>query len=206
MGSDCRQSGDRRACFFTAGRRARRASGFSAPSAGWIDSKKTGSWKHCWSLVPLFVQSMMVLSEHRRGEVPRIGTRRIGALRTGLWVIVTGIVLYLLARWWYSCTTSRRLESTYFTLIGSPFVCPEGTREHVERWGKVGFARSCRCGNTKHGPWQAWEGGRLLIEGHYREGRRDGIWTWYGADGSVDKSVSYQDEPLRSRQHDLPDS
>ena len=51
---------------------------------------------------------------------------------------------------------------------------------------------SCRKGEIIHGPWQAWEGGRLSIKGEFAEGQESGTWLVYTNNGSLYRTIKYE--------------
>ncbi len=51
-----------------------------------------------------------------------------------------------------------------------------------------------RADGTRHGQYvDWWENGMKKSAGMYREGRRDGIWTFFRETGEVDSQIEYRD-------------
>ncbi len=60
--------------------------------------------------------------------------------------------------------------------------------------------------DTLHGPYQTWhENGKLYIDGQYDEGRRSGVWRFYGPAGNLFRSVDF-DASVNDSLPALPDS
>lgn len=76
----------------------------------------------------------------------------------------------------------------------NPLICPEGSEAAIERWSKIGYSRYCLSNGKKHGHWEAWESQYKLIDGSYRNGMKDGKWTWYNKDGSIYRIVNYKED------------
>jgi hypothetical protein len=66
--------------------------------------------------------------------------------------------------------------------------CPAPALGEYEGWGKSGIQRICK---IKHGPFVAWEAGYVHIRGQYENGKETGVWTFYGADGEIEKQIDY---------------
>jgi len=76
--------------------------------------------------------------------------------------------------------------------LNESFQCPDGCVQKKMSWGKNGYSYACLKGDTKHGRWIAIEGGKILIEGKYYNGLKEGKWYWYHNDGSIYRLVVYE--------------
>ena len=73
-------------------------------------------------------------------------------------------------------------------------VCPPPAVEQFEPWGKSGMQHVCK---IKHGPFVAYESGRVQIRGQFDNGKEVGVWRWYGPDGKIEKEIDYSKPQLR---------
>jgi hypothetical protein len=73
------------------------------------------------------------------------------------------------------------------------FVCPPGAEHRVDAAGEGGDRvwpdtelQTCTNGDgARVGPHlERWTDGGVAAEGHWRDGRRNGEWTWWFADGA----------------------
>jgi len=106
-----------------------------------------------------------------------------------LYVLVGGLVVYVLATFYFSYRMAESHKRTWESMKSEPFPCPEGTEEKTEGWSKLGVSRTCS--EARHGKWEAWSEGYKQIDGYYDHGKKNGKWVWYRSDGSISKSVEY---------------
>jgi hypothetical protein len=106
----------------------------------------------------------------------------VGAAVVGIYPTV------LLIMSWEQSIANRK---TWNSMQASPFPCPDGLEVKIEGWGENGFSRSCE--TKKEGKWEAWEAGAKVIDGEYRNGKRHGRWLWYRHDGSVSRTIVYDE-------------
>ncbi len=53
--------------------------------------------------------------------------------------------------------------------------------------------RFCKRGEVNDGPWTAWEAQHKNIDGEYKNGKQQGLWTWWNKDGSKHGVIEYQE-------------
>lgn len=70
--------------------------------------------------------------------------------------------------------------------------CPSPAVDEFAPWSQSGSEHVCK---IKHGPFIAFESGRVQIRGQYDQGKESGVWRWYGADGKVVKEIDYSKTP-----------
>lgn len=96
----------------------------------------------------------------------------------------------------YSCSEKRNgsgLSATRSAIEKTAFSCPPGYEEVIERWGLSGYSRYCQKDGLQHGKWIAFEDERLVIEGGYNLGNKNGRWIWYHEDGRIFRIAEYND-------------
>jgi hypothetical protein len=107
-------------------------------------------------------------------------------------VVVMGILLYCAAMMWLNRWTYTDLAETKKAMLAVEHICPQGSQETVARWSELGYCRYCVDNDgRKTGRFVAWENQRLIIEGYYRDGRKDGRWTVYNDDGTIYRLSEY---------------
>lgn len=109
--------------------------------------------------------------------------------KTILWTLGTMVVLFVSLPSFMSWLLYSNAEITQHAMEKSEFLCADGTEVVTRRWSKAGYERYC--GSKKHGRWEAWSDGYKKINGEYIRGEKHGVWYWYNKDGSVSKTVSY---------------
>ena len=86
----------------------------------------------------------------------------------------------------------EEISATYGAVVETETPCTAGSKTVVERWSKIGWSRSCRRGEVRHGPWEAWENQRIVIRGAYDQDQKDGRWVWLSADGHLVRTIEYE--------------
>jgi antitoxin component YwqK of YwqJK toxin-antitoxin module len=62
---------------------------------------------------------------------------------------------------------------------------------------------SAEAGRPKNGKYvERWPNGKVKLEGFYRDGIRDGYWTWFRKNGKVQARVRY----IKARKHGLEEN
>ena len=95
-------------------------------------------------------------------------------------------LIFLLAFGSAACTKSG--NENYEALATRKLTCPEGSASEYSGWGPNGMQDVCK---LKHGPFNAAEGGRIVLEGEYKMGKPSGTWKWYDKSGKVEKMETY---------------
>lgn len=70
--------------------------------------------------------------------------------------------------------------------------CPEGSYAEIERWGGVGENRWLQSCKMKHGTFIGWYNEAKLVEGGYRNGKKEGVWRVWSDDGQLIKEITYR--------------
>lgn len=86
---------------------------------------------------------------------------------------------------------SNSLSYTKTAINNVDFRCMDGYEDTVERWGLLGYSRYCLKDGVRHGKWIAFENSKLVIEGNYELGKKEGKWIWYHSDGSIYRVIKY---------------
>jgi hypothetical protein len=108
---------------------------------------------------------------------------------TVLVVVGIGLLAFLTSPVWVSWSLGRSQNETYQAIRNVSLSCPSDTTQKIEAWSKAGYSVSCRRGEIKHGPWQAWSSGHLRIEGEFLEGKESGTWLYYTDDGKLEQTI-----------------
>lgn len=78
-------------------------------------------------------------------------------------------------------------------MLSENLSCPEGSKGEIYIWGGIdspGWAHSCK---MNHGKYHVWKGDRLVIEGQFKQGKKDGVWSFKDDNGVTIKTVTYRD-------------
>ncbi len=97
--------------------------------------------------------------------------------------ITIGMLLLLTSPLWIGWIMEYEHNKTRSVLEDYSLQCKEGSIEEREIWSKLGIAVFCEKDGTKHGPWQAWDGGYMHISGSYIGGQKHGTWKYFNARG-----------------------
>lgn len=97
---------------------------------------------------------------------------------------------YLLIMYLLSTNVTTSSNETWNAMQKSPFDCPKGTEITYHGWSENGQLRYCE--PVKNGPWEAWMSGYKHVQGTYKNGQKDGKWIWFNKDGSVNKTIFYE--------------
>ena len=77
-------------------------------------------------------------------------------------------------------------------MLAEKLNCPEGSNPEIERWGGVGENRWLQACKMKHGTFTGWHNETKIVEGEYRNGRKEGVWRVWSDDGRLQKEVTYE--------------
>jgi len=97
---------------------------------------------------------------------------------------------YLLIMGSFSSYLTMSAKETWEAMKDSPFSCPPGTEVTYRAWSENGRQRYCE--KAKDGPWEAWMSGYKWVQGYYKSGKEHGEWVWFNEDGTVSKTISYE--------------
>ena len=92
----------------------------------------------------------------------------------------------------YGC--SADMDKQPEEMLSENLDCPAGSIAEFNRWGGVdesSWSHSCV---MRHGKYHVWRNGRLAIEGRYEFGKKVGTWIVRNEDGSIDKTINYEQE------------
>ena len=93
---------------------------------------------------------------------------------------------------WMGWLLRHSQNVTYEAIKNVTLECGLGTKQTIEGWSKAGLSVSCRKGEIIHGPWQAWQAGRLVIKGEFTSGQRSGTWLVYSNEGTLYRTIEYK--------------
>lgn len=98
-------------------------------------------------------------------------------------LITAGLILLLTSPLWIGWMMEHEHNKTKDAIAKISLQCNNGATEKREVWSKLGIAIFCQKKSVKHGAWQAWDGGYMHISGEYIEGRKQGTWDYFNANG-----------------------
>lgn len=108
-------------------------------------------------------------------------------------------VLGVLSVWALGCATVKPPplgEPGKITDPQKAVLCEKGTR--LSRGVAFSTYTSAWCertDGTRHGPYlDWWENGQKKAAGVYKDGRRDGTWTFFRETGEVDSQIEYRSD------------
>lgn len=99
----------------------------------------------------------------------------------------TGICIVLCIVFLNGCSSEQQTEQAK-KYWNEKLECPSPAISQFEPSGKSGSQHVC---NIKHGPIVVFENGYIHMRGQYENGKQVGVWTWYGADGKVEKTEDF---------------
>lgn len=76
-------------------------------------------------------------------------------------------------------------NANYEILESRNLQCPAGANLEYLPWGESGMSATCV---VKHGPVVIAEGGRVVIEGAFIQGKEIGEWRWFDKSGKIFRS------------------
>lgn len=100
-------------------------------------------------------------------------------------LLISPLGAYALLTFTTTAAMRQSIDDTRMAMEQSSLTCPDGHSVRVDMWSKSGLSRACVLRDVLDGPWEAWEKGHLVVRGHYKQGARSGIWTWYNDTGGV---------------------
>ncbi len=106
-------------------------------------------------------------------------------------LITVALLLLLTSPLWIGWMMEHEYNKTKNALANHSLQCEEGSFEKREVWSKLGIAIFCEKNETKHGIWQAWDGGYMHISGKYLNGEKHGLWKYFNARGEQWGERSY---------------
>lgn len=150
---------------------------FSAFVALWLAARRLGN-RACDRLRGMYPRLLL-----KRKRPPFIGRR---------------LLLVWAAVFWAGCVAPKKLrlsEPAVITDSEKAVTCERGTR--LSRGTSFQRYTSAWCekpDGTRHGPFiDWWENGQKKTAGLYKEGRRDGVWTFFRETGEVDSQTEYRE-------------
>lgn len=107
-------------------------------------------------------------------------------------IVGIALLLVLSSPVWMGWLIQKSYKDTYEVISKVDLECGSGATQEIQVWSKAGYSVSCRRGEAIDGPWQAWEGGYMHIDGGFINNKKHGTWKVYSRGGSLYRTIEYE--------------
>jgi hypothetical protein len=106
-------------------------------------------------------------------------------------VLGAGAAWFVASPFVFAWATGQAIKENLEVVAKVSLACGGEAKQTIERWSLTGHSIGCRRNGVEHGPWEAWDNGRLRARGEFKDGAKHGTWRAYNKDGSVFRTDRY---------------